>query len=166
MISMCRRCSHYLQVFFQPLILLEEKLQAKFKVEINLCGERDDVRWPQVPTADEHCFNDAQFWQLVRKILRWHFVTDKLVLRADDSLYWINAHLWLSIIWVIIRCNGVPLTWCKKTWGNGTWKTLQYYNGKVCILYVCYVSSACSSWEVSTAVFLVPNHAHQLSALL
>lgn len=45
----------YLQVFLQPLILLKEKLQAKFKIEINLSGERDDVGWAQVPAGDTHC---------------------------------------------------------------------------------------------------------------
>lgn len=43
-----------LQVFLQPLILLEEELQAVFEIEINLSGEGDDVRWPQVPAADTH----------------------------------------------------------------------------------------------------------------
>lgn len=33
-----------LQVFLQPLILLEDKVLAKFKIEINLSGEGDDVR--------------------------------------------------------------------------------------------------------------------------
>lgn len=43
-----------LQVFLQPLVLLKEELQAKFKIEINLCWEGDDVRWPQVPAMDTH----------------------------------------------------------------------------------------------------------------
>lgn len=33
-----------LQVFLQPLILLEEKPDAKLQIEINLRGEGDDVR--------------------------------------------------------------------------------------------------------------------------
>lgn len=33
-----------LQVFLQPLVLLKEELQAEFKIEINFCGEGDDVR--------------------------------------------------------------------------------------------------------------------------
>ena len=33
-----------LQVLLQPLILLEDKVLAKFKIEINLSGEGDDVR--------------------------------------------------------------------------------------------------------------------------
>lgn len=33
-----------LQVSLQPLILLEEELQAVLKIKINLCGQRDDVR--------------------------------------------------------------------------------------------------------------------------
>lgn len=44
-----------LQVFFQPLVLLGEKLQAELEIEINLSGKGDDVRWPQVPAADTHC---------------------------------------------------------------------------------------------------------------
>ena len=33
-----------LQVFLQPLVLLEEKIHAKFEIEINFSGEGDDVR--------------------------------------------------------------------------------------------------------------------------
>lgn len=33
-----------LQVFLQPLVLLEEKILAEFEIEINLSGEGDDVR--------------------------------------------------------------------------------------------------------------------------
>lgn len=32
-----------LQVFLQPIVLLEEELQAEFEIKINLCGEGDDV---------------------------------------------------------------------------------------------------------------------------
>lgn len=43
-----------LQVFLQPLVLVEEELLAEFEIEIDFSGEGDDVRWPQVPAADTH----------------------------------------------------------------------------------------------------------------
>lgn len=41
-----------LQVFPQPLVLLEDQILAEFQIEINLSGDGDDVRRPQVPAAD------------------------------------------------------------------------------------------------------------------
>lgn len=49
----------HLQVPPQPLVLLEEQLQSKLQIKVDLGGERDDVHRPQVPAVDAHQFNDT-----------------------------------------------------------------------------------------------------------
>lgn len=50
----------HLKVPPQPLILLEEELQSKLQIKVDLGGERDEVHRPQVPAVDTHQLNDTQ----------------------------------------------------------------------------------------------------------
>lgn len=48
-----------LQVFFQPVVLLKDKIHPIFKIEINFCGKGDNVGLPQVPAADMYYKNNT-----------------------------------------------------------------------------------------------------------